>query len=60
MGPKLSDSERVSPGMGSTALEELMPAKGCRRGQAKLGEPVRLQRAEAPVASSTMPRSCCG
>jgi RNA polymerase sigma-70 factor (ECF subfamily) len=47
IGPKLSDSERVSPGMGSAAFEELMPAR-VAIGQAKLGEAVRLQRAEAP------------
>jgi len=43
MGPKLSDSERVSAGMGSTALEKLMPASVAAG--SKLGEPVRLQRA---------------
>ncbi len=48
MGPKLSDSERVSAGMGSTALEKLMPAKAAAG--SKLGDPVRLQRAEAPGA----------
>jgi RNA polymerase sigma-70 factor (ECF subfamily) len=49
IGPKLSDSERVSPGMGSTAFEELMPGGVAVGGQAKLGEPVRLQRADAPA-----------